>query len=375
MENKKKIRGYKGFNENLICFGFHYELGKTFVHEGEVICCSSGFHLCENPLDVFNYYTPSDSRYCIVYGYGHVDNSDKIDSKLCVEKIDISEEIGVEGIVKEGIKYIENKSSSLNLKKISKVVYNTDANNQKYSNILNLENFSVSSNTGKYSISSNIGVSSISANTGRCSISRNSLFNSVSVSTGDYSASTNDGCFSVSSSTGQKSVSINHGSNSISCSTGDFSFITCYGDCSGAISTGYMSTSISSGYRSASMTTGYQSKSINKGIRSISCNTGDCSTSENNGYASVSVSLGNSSSSIVTKNDSIAIVTGLASMAKGALGSWIILSEWYIDNKSESIKDIKAFKVDGINIKEDTFYTLRDGEAVEVKIEKEVSHK
>lgn len=65
---KKKVKAYKGFNKNLQCNPtgenpFQYEIGKTY-EEPEADLCNSGFHACENPLDVFSYYSPSDSRYC-----------------------------------------------------------------------------------------------------------------------------------------------------------------------------------------------------------------------------------------------------------------------------------------------------------------------
>ena len=50
------VKGFKGFNKDLKCRDFQYEIGKDFEHEGRVEVCDRGFHFCENPLDVFNYY-------------------------------------------------------------------------------------------------------------------------------------------------------------------------------------------------------------------------------------------------------------------------------------------------------------------------------
>ena len=67
-----------------------------------------------------------------------------------------------------------------------------------------------------------------------------------------------------------------------------------------------------------------------------------------------------------TGKESIALAAGKDCKAKGALGCWIVLAErgeW--DGNTYPIVSVKAFKVDGRSVKEDTFYTLVNGEAVE----------
>jgi len=70
----------------------------------------------------------------------------------------------------------------------------------------------------------------------------------------------------------------------------------------------------------------------------------------------------------VEGKESIAIVTGKSSKAKGALGCWIVLTErddW--NGETYPIKEVRAFKVDGAEIKADTYYMLVEGKPVEVK--------
>ena len=73
----EKIKGYKGFNKNMKCREFQYETGKDYTHEGDIKCCKSGFHFCENPFDVFSYYEPANSRYCEVEGSGKCDKDNE----------------------------------------------------------------------------------------------------------------------------------------------------------------------------------------------------------------------------------------------------------------------------------------------------------
>ena len=56
MKNKT-IKGYKGFDKDMECRGFQYEVGKEYSTD-KAIACTTGFHLCEKPFDVFQYYPP-----------------------------------------------------------------------------------------------------------------------------------------------------------------------------------------------------------------------------------------------------------------------------------------------------------------------------
>lgn len=107
-EENVVIKGYKGFDKELKCRGFLYEVDKEYEQGGEIKCCNNGFHFCENPFDVFSYYPPNDSRYCEVHGSGKYDK-DNDDSKVSVSKIKIGFEIGLKGLIDAGIKFILDK--------------------------------------------------------------------------------------------------------------------------------------------------------------------------------------------------------------------------------------------------------------------------
>ena len=95
---------YKGFDKDLKCRGFQYEIGKSYEHDGKVKACQGGFHACEDPLDVFSYYTPNNSRYCEVEQSGEIDKPID-DSKVASGKIKIGAEIGLKGLLEAGIKF------------------------------------------------------------------------------------------------------------------------------------------------------------------------------------------------------------------------------------------------------------------------------
>ena len=88
----------------------------------------------------------------------------------------------------------------------------------------------------------------------------------------------------------------------------------------------------------------------------------------NTGYQSAATNTGYRSAAIVNGEESIAIVTGYKSKAKGCIGSWLVLTErddW--DGETYPIKEVKAVKVDGCNIKKDTFYMLINGKVEKVE--------
>lgn len=105
MKEEKTIQAYKGFNSDLTCRGFQYEVGKEYTHDGEVKACDKGFHACENPFDVLKYYEDfTVMRYCTVEQSGEID---KEQDKIASSKIKIKAEIGWVGLFNAGIAYLE----------------------------------------------------------------------------------------------------------------------------------------------------------------------------------------------------------------------------------------------------------------------------
>jgi hypothetical protein len=275
------MKCFKGFDKDLKCRDFQYEIGKEYTEEKADIC-NCGFHACKFPMDVFGYYSPSDSRYCEVDL--EANNQLSNDSKRVGKKISVKAEIGIAGIIKAGVEYIKEQ-----------VNWEDDK----------------ATNTG---------------------------YQSAATNTGNYSAATNTGEYSAATNTGNRSAATNTGKRSAATNTGDRSAATNTGDRSAATNTGN---------RSAATNTGYQSAATNTGNYSAATNTGD------------------RSAAIVEGKESIALATGINSKAKGKIGCFIVLAEWKEINYEYHIVDVKSAKVDGENIKEDTFYTLKDGKFVE----------
>ena len=104
------MKMYKGFDKDLKCRDFQYEIGKTY-EELTAELCEKGFHACEYPLDVFKYYAPGNmSRYCEV-DLDEVSGKKGIeDSKRCGKKISLKAEINIAGLVKAAVDYTMEKA-------------------------------------------------------------------------------------------------------------------------------------------------------------------------------------------------------------------------------------------------------------------------
>ena len=100
------MKAYKGFDENMQCRGFQYEEGKTYETDKAELC-ETGFHACEDPLNVFRYYPPgSGSKYHEVTLEGVTDEKSD-DTKRVGTKITVGAEIGIPGIVKAHVEYVK----------------------------------------------------------------------------------------------------------------------------------------------------------------------------------------------------------------------------------------------------------------------------
>ena len=198
------MKMYKGFDKDLKCRDFQYEIGKTY-EEPTAELCEKGFHACEYPLDVFKYYVPGNmSRYCEVDLDEVSGKESDEDSKRCGKKIAVKAEIGIAGLVKAAVDFVMENIKDEN-KEANTGNCSASTNTGYCSASTNTGDYSASTNTGDYSASTNTGYRSASTNTGNCSASTN---------TGDYSASTNTGNCSKADVSGKESVAAALGTDS-----------------------------------------------------------------------------------------------------------------------------------------------------------------
>ena len=103
---------------------------------------------------------------------------------------------------------------------------------------------------------------------------------------------------------------------------------------------------------------------FSSGYASTAGSSGDYSTAGSSGRYSTAAATGAYCSAKADGKDSIAVANGYKSKARGAIGCYIVLTEY---DDSGNMLLAKMAKVDGAVIKENTWYTLKNGEFVEWK--------
>ena len=281
------MRACKGFDRDLKCRGFQYEVGGEYTEETAELC-KCGPHACENPLDTLRYYRPGDSRYCEVEIEDNGQRS-SYDSKVCGKHIRIGAEIGLEGVINAGVRFVLDKCESATEENASGLNGNAAASGE-------------SGNAAASGVSGNAAASGESGNAAASGVSGNAAASGLS---GNAAASGESGNAAASGESGNAAASGVRGN---------------------AAGSGWNGNAAASGRRGTASVTGPDGKASALGEQCL------------------------------------AVAWGQDSLARGAVGNWIVVSERDDDG---NIIDAKIVKVDGDTIKADTWYKLANGEIVE----------
>ena len=311
------MKGFKGFEKDFSCKGKQYEENTTYEEHG-VGCCHKGvMHFCEDPWEVLNHYDLVDdngnfSEFAEVEALGQVWNDGE---KRATNKIHIGAKLGLKGFLKACIDFT-----------LEKTKYESNGTNLSgdYAQIGSSGNSAKIGSSGNYA---KIGSSGYSAQIG-------SSGNSAKIGSSGYSAKI-----------GSSGDSAQIGSS------GDSAQIGSSGDYAQIGSSGYYAQIGSSGDFAQIGSSGNSAKIGSSGYSAQIGSSGD--------FAQINS----------TGEDAVIMCAGSRSKAKGKKGSWITLAEWVKDEEKGRYVPIcvKTERVDGEKIKEDTYYTLKNGEFSEVE--------
>ena len=152
-------------------------------------------------------------------------------------------------------------------------------------------------------------------------------------------------------------------------SSGNYAKIGSSGDYAKIGSSGNYARIGSSGNYAKIGSSGYYAKIGSSGYSAQIGSSGNYAKIGSSGnYAQIG-SSGDSAQINSTGEDAVIMCAGRRSKAKGKKGSWITLAEWVKDEEKGRYVPVcvKTERVDGEKIKEDTYYTLKNGEFVEVE--------
>ena len=351
-----KITAYKGFNKDMKCRNFQYEIGKEYEMDGDVEVCERGFHACENPLDVLDFYNDFlTDRYCIVEQYGDIDeSSDK--NKIASSNIRIKEEIGWDGLLSRGVEWMNN-TPIIDKQNFNRKIINDGG--YAYDNINSTDDNALICSSGYKAKIVSSGFRTKIASRGICSQIASSGYDTIIGSIGSNATISSSGKYTIIGSSDYCAAITSSGDDARIISSGTYAHISSSGDYTKIASKGNYAFVSSNGIGTEISSSGEIARIATSGTRTAIESTGKC--------AKIGVSSKNAKVFSNGKTSVIACV-GEDSIAKAKIGSWITLSEWkYSEDEKENVPIcVKTEYVDGERIKADTWYKLEHGEFVEV---------
>lgn len=299
----KIITGYKGFERDFTCLGMQYEVGKTYVLDGEPKLCERGFHFCTSPLAVFKYYAPTN-RFAIVKAdeddviYDVTSNSYNAVSR----RITIVREITLDEIISLQMEFSSTKKRSAT-----------------GGDICRLGDRKVALKGCALTVMEDASIVVVSGGSDYC----------IPID-GNYAAAV--------AANSIRTVDAGYGMSTLAAITGSNSVAEADGVCAAAVATQNNSVAIAGVNGAVAVTTDDNSISVGKRKATAIC-TGFCSVAESK------------------ERNSLAVAAGSCCSASGVLGSWLVL----VEREDMQICDVRVVRVDGKDIKEGVRYKLIDG--------------
>jgi hypothetical protein len=133
------------------------------------------------------------------------------------------------------------------------------------------------------------------------------------------------------------------------------------GDSGNAAASGWSGNAAASGWRGNAAASGERGNAAASGDLGNAAASGRSGNAAASGERGTAVATGEQGSSSANGEQCLAVAWGKDSRAKGKLGTWLVVTEY----DSGMILNAKLVQVDGLTVKEETWYTLKNGEMVE----------
>nr|UWF94970.1 MAG: hypothetical protein [Bacteriophage sp.] len=284
--------------------------------DGKIKMRNRGFHACESPFDVFDYYTMIDSRFCEVEQDGNISKWDR-GTKICSSKIKIKAELKLADMINLGVEWLKEITSPEKIK--------TSIKDNSSGNYAKIGSSGDEVQIGSSGYGAKIGSSGHGAQIG-------SSGNNAQIGSSGYGAKI-----------GSSGYGAKIGSSGNDAKIG------------------------SSGNDAKIGSSGNDAQIGSSGNNAQIGSSGDGAQIGSSGNGAKIGSSGYGAKIDSTGEDCVIMCAGINSVAKASKGSWVTLSEWsYSEEKQRYIPIcVKTEFVDGEKIKADTYYSLKGGVFVE----------
>ena len=312
------MKVYKVTDKDMKCRGFQYELGKTAEVEGDIELCENGLHACEMPLDVLGYYAPGDGSRYFEAELEDVSEKRSGDTKRVGKKLTLSAEIGIPGLVKAQVEYVKAQCGFDNAIK--------KANNEKKNHA-----------TGERGAASATGERGAASATGESGAASATGVRGAASATGWSGAASATGWSGAASATGWRGA---------------------------ASATGWSGAASATGVSGAASATGERGAASATGVSGAASATGESGAASATGWSGAASATGERGAASATGKYCVAMTTGFFGRVMGDIGNAIVCVE---RSDNGDIAAILSGIVDGETLKPGVWYTVKNGQWVEVQ--------
>ena len=346
------MKGFKGFEKDFSCRGKQYEENTTYEEHG-VGCYHKGvMHFYEDPWAVLDYYPLVNengdiSEFAEVEALGQVWDDC---NKRATNKLHIGAKLGLKGFLKACIDFTLEKTKIENFRSVSS---------------------GYATQIGTSGDATQIGTSGDDTQIGTSGYATKIGTSGYATQIGTSGDATKIGTSGYATQIGTSGDATQIGTSGDRTKIGTSGYATQIGTSGDATKIG------TSGYATKIGTSGYATKIGTSGDATKIGTSGDATKIGTSGYAT-QIGTSGDATQIGTSGDrtkinstgknTVIVCAGHGCIAKAKKGSWITLSEWeknFVEKRYIPVC-VKTEYVDGEKIKEDTYYTLENGEFVEV---------
>jgi hypothetical protein len=345
------VTSIKGFDKDLKCRGYQFEIGATYHHEGRVKACEGGFHACpveHHPLSVFEFYAPAGNRFFEVSQSGETDAEG---TKLASASLTINVELTIPDLVKRAWDYVWSRA------KIEGEIatgYQGAASSTG--------DYGAASSTGTRGAASSTGTQGAASSTGTRGAASSTGYQGAASSTGTQGAASSTGTQGAASSTGTQGAASSTGDYGAASSTGTQGAASSTGTQGAASSTGTQGAASSTGDYGAASSTGTQGAASSTGTQGAASSTGDYGAASSTGTRGAASSTGTRGAASSTGYQGAAMASGYEGRVMGKDGNALFAVE---RGDNWTIISVAAGIVGKADIKAGVWYVCKGGQLVE----------